>query len=946
MRYLAILFCLTITLSSNAQERLTSIVNEVLEELIYVQKVEGINYVLKTNPKDELKVYRLNDDFTLEHLHTNIFDDVHTDFFVRIIDEHVYLVDGIEPVKYNFVANEEVRYTLPEGWFASIWQNADSRLPSISSTNAANSDFKTFHLEADGNVFEADEENSNGPVIENYIVKTSYPVNNRRSLFVENIDSGQRDTLVLNATSYIDYVIENNSRDLVYIDLDAQICKFDGQAGSKVCIPSFIYDSNKYETFRWLEDWLVVSHRDEDQVSVFSTLDGSQTHFFDLEDFSSFSSDDLFGAQILQDKIVIQTNGDAFVLDLINQNISEYDTHSTRWYSNPIFDNRYFIAFDYVLLNNEYVLANKLVDLIDYTETDLNFNGQINMSDYAKVISVGDDYVGAFWSWNNLEDIIYRISIDNMSMEHEPSIQPKSAQGLPGNTTELFKLGENLAFVTEDSSDGEVDHIYAVDGDQVDLVVSEIIYDFYPSGFVRLKDKLTYATEREDHWDIYSFDGKIPTLEATFPMPTSFGGPAGFLEDYVITNDNVFAVIQSIGFDNSVNLMRYNKADGTVEALSELHDIFFVPLATDGENTYFYTDFSLYHVDENGVSESILTVKEEGIISGVLRQSGEHTYFLSMDGIFILEGKEAIQIYDKPIDFSLLDLEFSESKDYVEGPLMFDISFDVEHTLLYVDGSSAREVNVGSSVSSVIPQENNNFFVVTTPDATGPRRDLLYNASSDELYDLTYLGLEENLLNIHELSNSAYIVTYERFATVLNIYRMSDDFSTADLVFTSPVDSYTSDPNFKILAGEGMLYTNDFIFQVDEDYQFYELDVVGNGSTPEMEINEDGYIYFIAKDEEFGNQLYRIGLVSFRISTDDIRSIENISVYPNPANEVINLPNQLKGGYMLLNQLGQIVATGILTNSKIDIRHLESGVYYLKVENMETIYISTIVISE
>lgn len=925
------------------QERLTSIVNQAQEELIYLQKIDEVNYVLKTNPSDELQVFLLNDDFTLTHLYTNIFDNIYNDILpLQIIGEHVYTFDGIDPVKYDFVANKEIRYVLPEGWFPILWFNAGTKLPSVSTKNASSNDSKSFTLGENGEINEEDEENFCYNVFGNFIIKSSRSATNLRPYFVENIDSGVRDTLVSTA-AFFDFKIENDGNDLVYLDLENHIRRYDGKTGNISLIPNLLYDDSLYESYRWIGDYLILLHRNEEQISVFNAIDGSRTHIFNFEEFPFVSFSDLPFTNILENKIVLQTSRNALVLDLLTQNVSYYDTHNTRWYANPIIDDRYFIAYDFVLVENEYVLASKLVDLSDYSEIDLNFIGPINMIDYVKVISVGDDYLGAFWSDFYLEETVFRISKESMSMVHEPNVQPPATQGLPDVSSKLFKLGDNIAFVAENNIADGRDDIYAVEGDQVELVVSEMIYDFYPSGFIKLKNQLTYAVEQEDEWDIYSFDGKTATLEAKFPIPASFAGTAGYLDNYVIANDNVFAVIQSLGFDNGHSLWRYNKSNGIAEELIELEGLLFNPLSTDGNNTYFYSEPTLYHVDEQGTIEDILEVENADFISASIRQSGDHTYFLSTDGIYILEAKSAIKIYDKAIDHALLNLEYSGSRDYVNHPLLFDISFDVEHTLIYLDGPNLTEVNVGAQVSSVNVQENNFFFIYTTPGATGPRKFLLYNGASNQLFDLTYLNETERVLNIHGLDSTAYVVTYERFTEILNIYRMSADFSEANLVFTSPVDSYTSDPNFRILGGEGMLYTNDFIFQVDEDYQFHELNVSGNASTPEMEINEDGYIYFIAKDEEYGTQLFRVSLVSERVGTNDLRPIESIKVYPNPSQNLIFVSDELAGEYTILNQIGQILSSGTLSQSRIDIRSLNEGMYFLKIENEDKIFISTFV---
>lgn len=939
MRALIILFLFcTSTFSLYSQERLTSIVNEVVEEFIYTQEVDGNNYVLKTNPNDELKIFRLNDDFSLDLLHTNIFKNVHRNLFLQVIGENVYFTDGVSPIKYNFISNKEIRYTLPEGWFAQIWQNAGTRLELVSTTNAANDEHKTFILTDTGVVIDHEEDNFIRYVVGDFIVKSSYTISGKTSLFVENIDTGQRDTLILNTTEFIYYTSENSGQDLIYINKEGRFCKFEGDTGNRYHIPNVIFNRDEYDSFRWLGDKLMLLKRDIDQITVYNVATGDQTHVFDYGDFIA-SISDLTAIRMVKDKLLIQGSNKSLILDLNNSEIREYQI-----YFYPLLDERYFVATDLEIIDGEFINEYYLVDLEDYSEQELDFNGDINATYYAKVIPVGNEHLGVFWGLSgSLSENAFRIDIDSLKIVHDSNIQPKTNGGLPGNTTTLYKLGDNITFVSEDNFNGITDNIYAVEDGKVNEIVSDTIYDFYPSGFIKLKDKITYVTEKVDQWKIFSFDGTDLVQEATFPIPSTFMGTAGLLEDYVITDDNVFAIIQGLGFDSEVNLMRYDKSNGTVEEISEVDDaIFGIPLATDGENTYLFSDLTLFHVDNQGVQEPILSSTDGGSLSGVFRQSGDNIYFFSLDGVFLLDDKEAIQVYDKRIDFSLLHLHLTNDDNYTGNPLLLDISGDVENSLLYVDGSTVREVNIGAISGGIIQQENNYFFILAGPNADGERSFSLYNGTSDQLFDLTYLNEEERVINIHELNNTAYILTYERFAEVLNIYRMSDDFADAEVVFSSPVNSFSVDPNFKIFEREGMLYTNDFIFQVDQDYQFYELDVVGNASTPEMEF-DDGFIYFIAKDETLGNQLFRIQLVGLRLDVGDIQSVEIFEVHPNPTNNSLNIPTDLEGEYTIFNETGQVMLQGEITNAQMDISQLPVGLHSLQIVSDKKIYVSRFV---
>ena len=177
------------------------------------------------------------------------------------------------------------------------------------------------------------------------------------------------------------------------------------------------------------------------------------------------------------------------------------------------------------------------------------------------------------------------------------------------------------------------------------------------------------------------------------------------------------------------------------------------------------------------------------------------------------------------------------------------------------------------------------------------------------------------------------------------IHRMNDDFSTAELLYTIPNSVGSTDAEFEVFGIEGMLYSNDHIFLMEQGYNLHEQGVKGTGQTSEM-YTKDGFVYFIAVDPDLGNQVFRTLLFSFRVSTDDIRPVEQIEVHPNPASSVLNIPVEATGDYTILNQLGQVLSTGDLTNHQINISLLQNGLHYLKIENKEEIFITTFVKGE
>ncbi|WP_396182223.1 T9SS type A sorting domain-containing protein [Flavobacterium sp.] len=69
-------------------------------------------------------------------------------------------------------------------------------------------------------------------------------------------------------------------------------------------------------------------------------------------------------------------------------------------------------------------------------------------------------------------------------------------------------------------------------------------------------------------------------------------------------------------------------------------------------------------------------------------------------------------------------------------------------------------------------------------------------------------------------------------------------------------------------------------------------------------------------------------------------TINQIAIYPNPVNDVlnINLENSIISSVTIFNTLGQKVYFSYSTTSQIDVSKLEAGAYFLKVDGLEGEY--------
>lgn len=75
------------------------------------------------------------------------------------------------------------------------------------------------------------------------------------------------------------------------------------------------------------------------------------------------------------------------------------------------------------------------------------------------------------------------------------------------------------------------------------------------------------------------------------------------------------------------------------------------------------------------------------------------------------------------------------------------------------------------------------------------------------------------------------------------------------------------------------------------------------------------------------------------LSIDDLNFENKFSIFPNPSSDFITVSNlKSNESYLIVNQLGQKVKKGIISNNeKIDIRNFTNGLYFLKFDNGNSI---------
>lgn len=111
-------------------------------------------------------------------------------------------------------------------------------------------------------------------------------------------------------------------------------------------------------------------------------------------------------------------------------------------------------------------------------------------------------------------------------------------------------------------------------------------------------------------------------------------------------------------------------------------------------------------------------------------------------------------------------------------------------------------------------------------------------------------------------------------------------------------------------------------------------------TSPVPDILAEAWVYYNnawANATSFGfyqTYVLRANITNF-VSVNDISATSNISVYPNPANNVINVVNAEDAKIFVINMLGEVVTSieNASSNQTIDLSNLSEGTYFVKVNS-------------
>ncbi len=190
-----------------------------------------------------------------------------------------------------------------------------------------------------------------------------------------------------------------------------------------------------------------------------------------------------------------------------------------------------------------------------------------------------------------------------------------------------------------------------------------------------------------------------------------------------------------------------------------------------------------------------------------------------------------------------------------------------------------------------------------------------------------------------EMLNDVYEVTYKQTGSNCNIILNLLDFDSGD--------EFAIKTNNGMVVGTGINYNGKIAITAWGDNP-------NSGHTDGLTSNETCNLYYWSKED---NKEYRIKIEQYKdvlsglintgempylsdaiyevaISKSNITGIEEsdykIALYPNPASDYVMIKNGDFSKYEIHNLLGSLMQSGVISNNYIDISHLHSGTYSLR----------------
>jgi len=902
-----------------AQERVSEFQNQDDVIRYFAEEVDGKSYLVKVF-ESRLEVFFLNDDYSTTFLHSENNLRISNTFLLGNNDGLYYDFDPFEnePTIYNFVTDERISIEIPENINPFDWVSIGRRFALFREIVSNENDFMhIIDLENNEYVFNDAGQSILAIVGDNIIIE------DEGLLFAEDINTGARVTL---ATEFedVDLAANNRNEQFTFLNDAGHPVRYNILEEEFETFELLSFDPAEFTEFAWVDDFIITSNEDlfPKSIDIYSSLDGSIISVQDDYLFINFS---LEFARIAENKLLLSLS-DFVVVDLDSGMIRAFDTYTNFDSPYPLIDNRYFIADDFG--------RPSLYDLKDLTNIQgLDMPLDIfNGIDYNNIVPVGNDFLGVFnpsGGFVNAESI-FRISIENLTVSHDSAIEPFEGDGFFAPTTELVQVDDEILIESED--------LYIVEEDGIIQLNSNRLLSTNQVSSLNNNTDFSFITGDDNNWYVQLLDNNELTDVATIEIPSELSLSSPAIAEFQITEENVFYIVES-KLEEENSLWRFERGSNTSQFVSDLDNgNFAIPnrFLSNGTDTYYLFNSGLYYVDAVGESNLLLDFSDQSPANFIRLEN--NLYFFTNENLYALEDDNLVLLFES--NESNSDFSFASQNN---RSLFFNLTSNAGHSVIRVSDNTINRLDLGQIESAVQFTSANDFMIISEADLIDPELIYVFNELDNSFYDLSDLDLQGAPLNIHFYNQKAYLIMERSLNLQVFIYRLESNFSAANLIDQYFAESFFNLANSRFVDQQGLFYVNDDFFVVEEGYNLTSLDITGSGDS--QLVVRDEFVYFFANDPEFNNQVFRFQLQD-PTSTFNPVKVESFNVSPNPASELINIDLQVEGKFTIVNSLGQIMSQGTMVDSTVDISNLIEGIYFIKSENKDKIFISTFVKAE
>jgi len=876
-----------------SQERVTDLTSDGTSCKYQLYEFNGENYIFAITKFDSIKVYKMQGT-SPEYLHGNYYPNIYLRPFLQIDSNYIFLTNIGDASVYNFIDNSFFEIPNEPSFHEASWSGAKSGSIILEREDITNRIIKNYlvdYLNEDFIELSIDESIlgvSGDDIIYSRAFNgtTTYyhldvPSNRSEKIDgdVESFYMSDSHFYYLTPSGLFSYNFETKNTSPIY-----------SLSSSFSFLNLKVNDSNFLVSYRVGSSSFVVMIDRETFVS----------EVFEMPDYiNSLSS------TIVSNHLVFLSSGKIYFYNVLTQEHKFFNRRNTSFGGRNIIGDmvifRTVNGFEIVDLSTdeynsfELDLPNGTYSLTSAFENNSNFYLNLDSSD--------DEFYG-----------LYEVDFTNKfyrKLNHFPSHEI----GL-NSESELFLFDDQPMFY----SDG----LFKIENADVISLNTNPIIKINNEYFKSNDEILSWAQKDENGIGIYKYENGETTLNTLIPYLIIPNQVDTFdLEEYAIVGSKTYFV----GEKWNARLRCFDAISNKFYELEDL-DLGFVnyQFYVIDDNVYFFDD-SLWVITPELVVKAIKSDYEEEL-DGVLIEFEDGLYLSSDEYIYSIREQQLDTFLN--ISESSLTL-VGESPKYIV--LKMNGSNDSKYFIFNGDTIVSYNLEENQKLSFI----NDHFFRVTDDGYIQSIIDMRIGRAYD-FPESIEAGLSGYIME-RESDNLLLTRKVDYWNRDWTVYKTDKNFENYEVVFEF------SDPNFQInynyapLLQRDLFYFRDKIFSITNDLEFVKFEgIAGDNLFAEFLRSGDHY-YFIAIDPEYGRQVFRLPL-----DFDDILDITRMPIsrqylktYPNPTGDILAVDTAFHVSlfkFFIYNMSGSLIDSGQSQRNEIDTSMLNSGTYFLLIQDM------------